>query len=84
MATTSPEALRFETPALEHVLTVHASIGTALPMGRTPQGQRRVIPVSGGTSYQTFLHTRHLLDQLMRSSESASSRSASRLDLTMV
>lgn len=49
MATTSPEALRFETPVLEHVLTVHASIGSAVAMGRTPQGQRRMIPISGGT-----------------------------------
>lgn len=39
----------FETPTLEHVLTVHASIEAPIQMGKTPQGQRRVIPISGGT-----------------------------------
>lgn len=39
----------FEMPTLEHVLTVRASIEAPISMGKTPQGQRRVIPISGGT-----------------------------------
>lgn len=39
----------FETPTLEHVLTVRANIEAPIAMGKTPQGQRRVIPISGGT-----------------------------------
>jgi len=40
---------RFETPGFEHVLTVRATIDAPIQMGTTPQGQRRVIPISGGT-----------------------------------
>jgi hypothetical protein len=39
----------FETPGVEHVLTVRATIDAPLTMGKTPQGQRRVIPIAGGT-----------------------------------
>jgi|HigsolmetaAR201D_1030396.scaffolds.fasta_scaffold00303_17 hypothetical protein len=39
----------FETPTVEHVLTVRATIDAPLSMGKTPQGQRRVITISGGT-----------------------------------
>lgn len=39
----------FETPTLEHVLTVRANIEAPIAMGKTPQGQRRVIPIAGGT-----------------------------------
>jgi hypothetical protein len=49
MSTALSEAVRFDTPALEHVLSVYAAIGAPVSMGRTPQGQRRVIPISGGT-----------------------------------
>jgi Protein of unknown function (DUF3237) len=35
-------------PTLEHSLTVHANIEPAIAMGRTPAGERRVIPISGG------------------------------------
>jgi hypothetical protein len=49
MSATLPAAVRFEAPALEHVMTVHAAIAAPLIMGNTPHGQRRVIPISGGT-----------------------------------
>jgi hypothetical protein len=39
----------FETPALEHVMTVRATIDAPITMGKTPRGQRRVIPIAGGT-----------------------------------
>jgi hypothetical protein len=39
----------FVTPSVEHVLTVNANIDSPLTMGKTPQGQRRVITISGGT-----------------------------------
>lgn len=39
----------FDTPTIEHVLTVRAVIEAPVPMGKTPQGERRVIPISGGT-----------------------------------
>ncbi len=39
----------FVTPTVEHVLTVTAHIDAPLAMGKTPQGERRVIPISGGT-----------------------------------
>jgi hypothetical protein len=39
----------FVTPSIEHVLTVRAHIDAPLTMGKTPQGQRRVITISGGT-----------------------------------
>jgi hypothetical protein len=38
-----------ETPTVEHVLTVRATIDPPLAMGKTPQGQRRVILITGGT-----------------------------------
>jgi hypothetical protein len=43
------EESAFETPAFEHVLTVRATIDAPLAMGKTPQGQRRVILITGGT-----------------------------------
>jgi Protein of unknown function (DUF3237) len=43
---TTPPA---ENPTLEHVLTVRATIDAPLAMGKTPQGQRRVIPITSGT-----------------------------------
>jgi hypothetical protein len=36
------------TPTLQHVMTVVAKIDTPIAMGKTPQGDRRVIPISGG------------------------------------
>jgi Protein of unknown function (DUF3237) len=39
----------FETPTVEHVMTVKATIDAPIEMGKTPQGQRRVIVISGGT-----------------------------------
>jgi hypothetical protein len=38
-----------ETPSLEYIMTVKATIEPAVEMGKTPEGQRRVIPISGGT-----------------------------------
>ena len=38
-----------DTPSLEYVMTVKATIEPAVEMGKTPEGQRRVIPISGGT-----------------------------------
>jgi hypothetical protein len=37
------------TPALEHVITVKATIDPLIDMGKTPEGQRRVVLISGGT-----------------------------------
>jgi hypothetical protein len=37
------------TPGLEQVMTVKASIEPLIDMGKTPSGQRRVVPISGGT-----------------------------------
>jgi Protein of unknown function (DUF3237) len=39
----------FETPSLEHVMTVRATIDAPLAMGETPRGEQRVIPITGGT-----------------------------------
>ena len=39
----------FEVPAVEHVMTVRATIDAPIAMGKTPLGQRRVIAISGGT-----------------------------------
>jgi Protein of unknown function (DUF3237) len=38
-----------ETPRLEHVLTVRATIEDTVEMGKTPHGVRRVVPIRGGT-----------------------------------
>ena len=38
-----------ETPTLEHVLTVRASLDPMVSMGKTPEGERRVVPITGGT-----------------------------------
>jgi Protein of unknown function (DUF3237) len=37
------------TPTLEHVMTVKAKIEPLIDMGKTPSGQRRVVPIIGGT-----------------------------------
>src|SRR5262245_26219265 len=44
-----PAAAPFETPSLEHVLTVRATIEAPLAMGKTPHGERRVIVIRDGT-----------------------------------
>lgn len=36
-------------PSLEHVMTVRASLEPLIDMGKTPSGQRRVVPIIGGT-----------------------------------
>lgn len=36
-------------PALEHVATVVVEVGAPQEVGDTPQGRRRVIPITGGT-----------------------------------
>jgi Protein of unknown function (DUF3237) len=36
-------------PSLEHVMTVKAQIEPLIDMGKTPSGQRRVVPIIGGT-----------------------------------
>jgi hypothetical protein len=41
--------VQIETPTLEWVMTVKATIDAAIEMGKTPSGQRRVIPISGGS-----------------------------------
>jgi hypothetical protein len=41
--------VQIETPTLEWVMTVRATIDAAIEMGKTPSGQRRVIPISGGS-----------------------------------
>lgn len=38
-----------DVPGLEHVLTVRANIESMVLMGTTPAGERRVVPISGGT-----------------------------------
>jgi hypothetical protein len=43
------ENVQIETPTLEWVMTVKATIDAAIEMGKTPNGQRRVIPISGGS-----------------------------------
>jgi uncharacterized protein DUF3237 len=48
-ASAADQPAQFETPKLEHVMTVRATIDAPLAMGETPQGERRVIPISGGT-----------------------------------
>ncbi|HBL64990.1 MAG TPA: DUF3237 domain-containing protein [Achromobacter sp.] len=42
---TDPEA-----PRLEHVTTVIVQVGAPQEVGDTPQGRRRVIPITGGTA----------------------------------
>ena len=37
------------TPSLEYVITVEATIDPLIDMGRTPEGQRRVVLITGGT-----------------------------------
>jgi hypothetical protein len=36
-------------PSLEHIMTVKAKIEPLIDMGKTPSGQRRVVPIIGGT-----------------------------------
>jgi hypothetical protein len=48
-AALSAEQDTIETPMLEHVLTVRATIEATVEMGKTPQGVRRVVPITGGT-----------------------------------
>lgn len=45
----APAAPPVPQPGLELVLTVTAEIEPAITMGQTPQGVRRVIPISGGS-----------------------------------
>jgi hypothetical protein len=48
-ASAADQQAQFETPTLEHVMTVRATIDAPIEMGETPQGERRAIPISGGT-----------------------------------
>jgi len=48
MAQEAPRAAPVPQPGLELVLTVTAEIEPSITMGKTPQGVRRVIPISGG------------------------------------
>jgi hypothetical protein len=43
------EQVQIEPPTLEWVMTVKATIDAAIEMGKTPNGVRRVIPISGGS-----------------------------------
>ena len=36
-------------PPLEHIATLHVQVGPPQEVGDTPQGRRRVIPITGGT-----------------------------------
>jgi hypothetical protein len=36
-------------PSLEHIMTVKATLEPLVKMGKTPSGQRRVVPITGGT-----------------------------------
>ncbi|MGN6659957.1 MAG: DUF3237 family protein, partial [Achromobacter mucicolens] len=38
-----------QAPRLEHVATVVVDVGAPQEVGDTPQGRRRVIPITGGT-----------------------------------
>ena len=49
VAMSAEQAATFETPTLEHVLTVRASLDPMVSMGKTPEGERRVVPITGGT-----------------------------------
>ncbi len=42
-------------PALEHVTTVVVDVGPPLEIGDTPQGRRRVIPITGGQAQGPLL-----------------------------
>jgi hypothetical protein len=42
-------AMSVNVPSLEHVMTIRASIQPLIDMGRTPSGQRRLVPIIGGT-----------------------------------
>ena len=35
-------------PPLTHVATLHIDVGAAIEVGTTPQGVRRVVPITGG------------------------------------
>ena len=39
----------FTAPQLEFVMEAHVTVGTAQEVGRTPAGERRIIPITGGT-----------------------------------
>ena len=41
--------MSLDTPGLEHVITIKAMIEPLIDMGKTPEGQRRVVVISGGT-----------------------------------
>jgi len=47
-ASRGAETVQVEMPTLEHVMTVRATIEASIEMGKTPGGQRRVIPIAGG------------------------------------
>jgi hypothetical protein len=47
LAADNPSAA--DSPSLEWVMTVKAAIEPAVEMGKTPEGQRRVIPIASGT-----------------------------------
>ncbi len=36
-------------PTLEFVMEAHVTIGSAMDLGVTPRGERRIIPITGGT-----------------------------------
>lgn len=43
------ESVPVDMPQLEHVMTVRATVDAMMSMGKTPQGERRVVPINGGT-----------------------------------
>ena len=45
----TPATIGRDTPGLEHVITVSATIDPLIDMGKTPAGQRRVVLITGGT-----------------------------------
>jgi hypothetical protein len=49
MKPASADESSFETPGVEYIMTVRATIDAPVAMGKTPQGQRRVIVIPGGT-----------------------------------
>jgi hypothetical protein len=43
-------------PSLEHVATLHVHVGPPQEVGDTPQGRRRIIPITGGTVTGPYLN----------------------------
>jgi hypothetical protein len=49
LALSADQAPPIDSPTLEHVMTVRANIDALVSMGKTPTGERRVVPITGGT-----------------------------------